>query len=211
MSRTFIPVKHGFPTRFAHIGLALAILTQLGTSLVMHGPGQDHSGNVAFEVHETSGLVALGFAFLFWIVLVARRAGTAPGALFPWTSKQRRAALWEDSRAHLTALTKLRLPDFSAVSPFASAVHGLGLLLMSAMALSGAIYFLFNTGGADAGAAVRAAMGVHLLLANLVWAYLLGHAGLALLHHFTHRMDLREMWSLRSDAGPEQDPHGALR
>lgn len=211
MSRSFTPAKHGFITRLAHIGLALAIVTQLGTSLVMQAPEHGHSNNVAFAVHETSGLAALGFAFLFWAAMVARRTGTSLGALFPWGSQMRRAALWSDSRAHLTALARLRLPDFNATSPVASAVHGLGLLLMSAMALSGTVYYVFRTGDSDAGWTVGAAMAVHRLFANLVWAYLIGHAGLALLHHLTHQLDLREMWSLRPATSPKRKQHHAPR
>ncbi|MCB1331948.1 MAG: cytochrome b/b6 domain-containing protein [Maritimibacter sp.] len=211
MSRNFTPAKHGFITRLAHIGLALAIVTQLATSLVMQAPEHGHTSNFAFVVHETSGLAALGFALLFWVAMVARSSGTSLGALFPWGSHKRRAALWADSRAHIDALKQLRLPDFSATSPVASAVHGLGLLLMSAMALSGTVYYVFSTGGAEAGGAVGAAMAVHLLLANLVWAYLLGHAGLALLHHLSRQMDLREMWSLRPDTSPKRNPRRALR
>jgi cytochrome b561 len=39
------------------------------------------------------------------------------------------------------------------------------------------------------------AMTVHLALANLVWAYLIVHAGLALLHHLLRSMRLSTMWS----------------
>ena len=201
MSQTFTPEKHGLATRIAHIGLALAVVTQLGTSLVMQPAEHGHASNVAFEIHEYAGLIALGFAFLFWVAMVTRSAGTSLGLLFPWFSTRRRTALWADTREHIKAARRLRLPDFSAQSPFAAAVHGLGLVLMSAMALSGASFYFLGSGDPDAGGLVGAAMTLHRGLANLVWAYLIGHAALAFLHHVTHHLDLREMWSLRSGHG----------
>jgi len=39
------------------------------------------------------------------------------------------------------------------------------------------------------------AMTVHLALGNLVWAYLIAHAGLAVLHHLLRSMSLAIMWS----------------
>ena len=61
--------KHGLMTRSAHMGLALAIILQLATSLIMEHPRKGRPGDFFFEVHEYVGLLALGFAFLFWFVV----------------------------------------------------------------------------------------------------------------------------------------------
>ena len=39
-------------------------------------------------------------------------------------------------------------------------------------------------------------MQVHFLFANLVWVYLIAHAGLAFVHHVIGSVSLRTMWSL---------------
>jgi cytochrome b561 len=65
------------------------------------------------------------------------------------------------------------------------------------MAVSGALYYLWNSGNPDAGGVIGVIMFVHTGLANLVWAYLFGHAGMALLHHYTLQQSLGDMWSLR--------------
>ena len=49
-------------------------------------------------------------------------------------------------------------------------------------------------------------MFVHHTLANLVRAYLIGHAGLAVLHHFAGHSSLAVMWSVRG----EPDRPGAV-
>ena len=69
---------------------------------------------------------------------------------------------------------------------------GWELLLMTLMAASGAVWFLLTPA-----APASVAMEVHQLFANLAWAYLIAHAGLAVLHHLRREASLTEMWSLR--------------
>ena len=71
---------------------------------------------------------------------------------------------------------------------------------MTAMAATGTVYYFINAGDPDAGGLVGLVMFIHTSLANLVWAYLIGHGALALIHHFTQDLSLGEMWSLRRDA-----------
>jgi len=190
-------VKHSFLTRLAHAGLALAVIVQLLTSLVLTAPAPDAKGNWYFEVHEYGGLTAFAFMLLFWVVMLGRKHGTPFGLMFPWVSGARLAALWSDIKLHVQSLLKFKMPPYDDHSPLASAVHGLGLLLVTAMATSGTIYYFINAGNPDAGGLVGVVMFVHQTLANLVWAYLIGHAGLAVIHHFTQNTSLTEMWSLR--------------
>lgn len=80
----------------------------------------------------------------------------------------------------------------------ASAIHGLGLLLMTAMTASGTLYYFISTGDPNAGGLVGVTMFVHKTLVNIVWAYLIGHAGFAVVNRFGDVMSLRTMWSLKS-------------
>ncbi|MGB5868589.1 MAG: cytochrome b/b6 domain-containing protein [Albidovulum sp.] len=191
--------KHSFATRIAHIGLALSVLTQLGTSQFMEPAEHGHAGNTFFSLHEYAGLAAFLFVLGFWAAATFRRRGTEWGLLLPWFSGKRLVALWADAKAHLRSLIRFRIPHYKAQSPVASAVHGLGLLLMTAMAATGTVYYFINAADPDAGGLVGVVMFIHTSLANLVWAYLVGHGALALIHHFTQGLDLREMWSLRRD------------
>jgi len=200
MSTRTVQHKHSFATRLIHAGLASAVILQLLTSLPMEPPEPDRVGNWYFQVHQYSGLAAFCFVFAFWVVLAIRSRGTAPGALFPWFSGTRLRALRTDAMTHFAALLSRRLPAHDPHAALPSAVHGLGVLLMSAMAISGTIYYFINSGDPDADGAVGAVMFVHRTLANLVWVYLIGHAGLGLVHHYAHDIHLGEMWSLDRDA-----------
>lgn len=157
----------------------------------MEGPRGPRPGDVFFTTHGYVGLAAMAVIVLFWVNLTVRRVGTAHGALFPWFSAERRAALWADTRAHLAALTRLRLPHYDENAPLASAVHGLGLGLMTLMAGTGTLWW-FTAPSAVA----ETFETIHKLFANLAWAYLIGYAGLAVIHHLRGEAALSEMWSL---------------
>lgn len=189
--------RHNQATRLLHAGLALAILSQLGTSLAMQGPNDVQAGDLLFQVHRYSGLAALLLAFCLWLTILLRSRGTEIGALIPWFSGRHLTALWQDAKTHVGSVLRLRLPENDPQAALPSAIHGLGLLLISAMAASGAFYFVqVGLGLHSADPDGMIAMTVHLALANLVWIYLIAHAGLAVLHHLLRSMSLATMWSL---------------
>ncbi|MEQ5872427.1 cytochrome b/b6 domain-containing protein [Sagittula sp. NFXS13] len=190
--------RHTRTTRLVHAGLALAVVTQLLVSLVMEPAEDGHAGNLWYEIHEYGGLAAFALIVLFWIVLTARKRGTPGGLLFPWFSGPRRAALWSDIKHHAATLRQMRLPPHDDASPLASAVHGLGILLISAMAATGTVFYFFGGGDAHTGGLAGVILEIHKALANLAWAYLIGHAGLAVLQHIFTDFNLREMWSLHT-------------
>lgn len=91
----------------------------------------------------------------------------------------------------------LRLPAHNAKAEWPSAVHGFGLLLITAMAPSGMLYFIqvaFGLHSAEPDGML--AMTVHLVLENRAMAYMIAHASLALLQHLVQSMRLSTMWSL---------------
>ena len=189
---------HARSTRLVHTGLALSICSQLATSLFMQGPTGNAPGDTIFELHRYSGFAALSFALLFWLVLASRQRGTDAAALFPWVSADRRRAVLADLSAHVRDMLKLQFPPRQDAGPLASAVHGLGLLLMTAMAASGAVYaFQVWIGAQSPEPEGSLAMTVHFALANLVWVYLIAHAGMATLHHVTRTGSLARMWRLK--------------
>ena len=188
--------RHQLSTRLLHAGLALAVITQLVTSLVLHPAEDGQAGNFAFEVHEYAGLAAFVIVLGFWILVAARHRGTSAAVLWPWFSSSRLAALWDDIKLHLATARKGNIPDHDDAAALPSAIHGLGIALVTAMAATGTIYYFINQGNPDAGGLVGVVMFIHTSLANLVWAYLIGHAGFAVLQHFFNGYSLRNMWSL---------------
>jgi cytochrome b561 len=190
-------VKHSGATRLFHATLATAIAVQLSTSLIMPGP-DEAAGAWIFQVHQYSGIVAAALAFAFWLTIFLRREGTELGAMVPWFSAHRLKALLADIRAHFSALARLRLPPVDQDSALAAAVHGLGLLLMTVMAGTGVAYYVIvYLGLHSAEPDDMLVMQVHFLFANLVWVYLIAHAGLAMLHQVLGHPSLGRMWSFK--------------
>jgi len=166
-------------TRLLHLTLLLIVLHQLVSSTVMERPMPGDEPAWPFALHQMVGLIGLGVIVLFWLwTLVRNSAETPVTKLLPWASLTRIKAVFADVARVLRALLSFRAPprDLDAL---ASAVHGLGLLVASTLALSGAAWFFFFAGTPYG----RMAMGVHKLSANLMWAYLIGHALVAVLHH----------------------------
>jgi len=189
--------KHARLTRVIHMGLALVIIMQMLGSLLLDVFEKTQMGKDLLQYHQYLGLVAFGLIMMFWLIVMFRRTGTELSLLFPWFTKPHRATVWAEVKGLYATLKSRQIPSFEPHSALAPAIHGLGLLLILAMAGSGTVYYYINTGNPDAGGLVGVVMFVHKSLANLVWAYLFGHAGLAVLHHYLKDMDLREMWSLR--------------
>jgi len=188
---------HTVATRFFHGFLALCIIVQLITSQIMQPPEHGHAGDAVFSLHEYSGLAAFALAFLFWVNIVVRRQGTPLAALVPWFSKKRRAELWQDTAKHLRSAVRFRLPEHVDAAPFPAAIHGLGLLLISLMAITGTSYFVLSQGARPDRSLIEGILTIHSAFANLVWAYIIGHALLGILHHVNRSQPLTAMWSLR--------------
>lgn len=193
---TNMHTRHTLVTRLFHASLAIAVVVQMGSSQFMT---DRNGGNTPFWVHQYAGLVAFALVLGFWGVAVMRKRGTPLGELLPWFSAPARGAVWADIKSQITALKNRQIPTVEEPAPLASAVHGLGLLLITAMTITGSYYYFFNTGVDREGGLVGLAMNAHRLLANLAWAYLIAHAGLAVVNHITGTMSLRTMWSFKGN------------
>lgn len=183
-------MNRSLPTRILHTVLGAAIVHQLVISWLMEEPKPGRRlGNFAFTLHEFVGLASFGVLVLYWIWVLVRRRERGPGALFPWLSAARWRAILDDIRDHLRALARLRLPHPDGETPLASAVHGLGLLIASAMAGTGVVIYATMATDGTLTTLGELTADLHGALANLMWAYLIGHAGIAVLHQIAgHRV-----------------------
>lgn len=182
-------VYHSTVTKVLHLLIAAAVVHQLVISLMMKKPGPETAGDALFELHEWVGLFSLGLLLAFFLWTTTRRRETTIGMLYPWFSGHRLRALRMDVKAHLASLKAGRIP-LTEERPLASAVHGVGLLLVVVMAATGAAGYLI--------AGARSLLSIHETLAPLIWAYLIGHAGLAVLHQLAGHRILQNMFGFRT-------------
>jgi cytochrome b561 len=190
------PVRSSL-TRVIHLLLLLAVLHQLIGSQFMRLPFPGDPPGWTLSLHEYVGLANFAVVAAFWVWAVIRRGETRLGYLLPWFSIARLRAVIVDLKTQLRRLARGHAPDEGA-GALASAIHGLGLLAVTAMTVTGCVYFLMQ--GTHL---ARTALSVHKLLANLVWIYLFAHAGLAVLHHLLGSDILSRMfWLAPRRAGP---------
>ena len=170
------PVR-SLATRLLHGSILCAVLYQLIGSSFLSRPIPGEALDLPTQIHEYVGLGSMALVLAFWGWTLVRRGETSLGRLVPWFQRARRQAVLADLQAQARQLMRLQVPSDDD-GALASAIHGLGLLTLSAMAISGTIYFAL-----DSGTFARTALSLHKLMANLMWAYLIGHASLAVLHH----------------------------
>lgn len=156
-------------TRLLHWLVALVVIAQLTLSLVMRSPAPGRPGDSWFELHEKVGIAAAVILTAFWLWSMIRSGATRPVAFFPWFSPRQLRMVFADARRLFAPVH-----EGQTERPFASAVHGLGVLTATAMALTGLVgYFV---------ASARSLLVVHETVAPLMWAYLVGHVGISLIH-----------------------------
>jgi cytochrome b561 len=164
-------------TRALHLGILLTVLHQLLSSVFMERPLPGEDPDWPYVLHTWVGAAGLAVLALFWLWTLARdRSETRLSALFPWFSPQRLHAIVHDVRGLIRDLRMLRMPGLE-MNALASAFHGLGVTLATLMAGSGVAY-LYLLGSP----AARVVLQMHKLGGNGMWAYLIGHATMALVH-----------------------------
>lgn len=190
-------MTRSLPTRLLHLLLAAAIVHQLAVSLLMQKPEPGTPENLGFELHQGVGLASAGILVIFWLWLLVRRREHGIAALVPWFSAARRGAVAADLARHGAALKKWALPSPAEETPLASAVHGLGLLVATGMAATGVVIYATMAPDGTLSGVGSGALNVHSLLANLMWAFLVGHAALAVWHQMKGHDVLKRMFSLK--------------
>ena len=193
-------MKYDRTTRWLHAGLALTVVIQLASSQLMVVPHPGRApvafGNALFLVHRWSGITVVGLLLLHWLWQLGGHLSNGWGHLFPWFSARRMQRLMDDLKA-LPGWLRNGFPDQQKETlPMAGAIHGLGLLAVSGMAVTGGTIFFAM--GPDGGMApwVHTVAEIHSFIAGFMWAYLFGHAGIALLHQLRESPLITDMFNL---------------
>ncbi|GBL46449.1 hypothetical protein SFMTTN_2263 [Sulfuriferula multivorans] len=184
-------------TRILHSLIALTITFQLIVSLVMEHPANkrpmSQAGAFWFEWHEWVGLAAMAVLLVSWIYRLANFKREGQGQLFPWTNAAGRKALTTETGHFLT----LKWKALADTGPLAGTIHGLGLLIATAMAVTGSILYIGLWPDDVVTPNVHTMMEVHSTLATVMWIYLYGHVIIALWHQFAGHASIAKMFSWR--------------
>ncbi|WP_018413308.1 cytochrome b/b6 domain-containing protein [Methyloversatilis thermotolerans] len=164
--------------RLIHGVLALAVVFQIFSPEWMNEPWRtgDAVGRLMFALHEWGGLIA-GLSGLCVAAGMGRRY------LRGETPRTDRASLLAQFRLLMSGLLRLRVPPAPATRALAHLVQLLGLLLIAWFCLTGAAIWWVGAASATA----RGIGELHEMAAPLLYLYLGGHGGMALLHRLSAR------------------------
>lgn len=183
------------PLRLIHLLLAIAVTAQLFIGSFMRSPHPGRPDTLGFEVHEIVGATILVFIILHWIW-----SFTHPNEglrhLFPWT----RAGMRNVLKELWAGIRHQRLPSGGLGNNdggLAGFIHGLGLLAITAMVITGGTFFLSRMAGASHDS-LEIIEDIHDTFAVIAWIYWGGHLGSTVLHSLLHQPVWRRMFSLKS-------------
>lgn len=191
-------MKYDPLTRLLHLLVAGGVTLQLMTSLVMVYPKPGRLPNSWYEIHETVGMGLLAVVTAYWLWVAARSAVRGePLMLFPWLSGRRLIALRDDCIETAKEVAHLRLATGTEPRPLPAAIQGLGLLLLLGLAGTGSAIELAMAPDGGLSPLFRAVKEVHESMAPLMWAYLVVHPLMGLLHQMAGHGSLNRMFGLR--------------
>jgi len=189
-------------TRLLHLGLVATVSAQLLISLVMVAP--DHKGpflaKLAFDAHQAIGLTALTIVIAHWLWSAFSHVDGGLQHLFPWRKPAR-----QEVAKDIKSLMGGKFPAASQKGGLAGLIHGLGLLAVTGTAITGGALFILFPESGEPGALAEAFADTHEWIASFVWAYWIGHGGIALLHHYKGHNVVRNMFTL--DTAPTLSNH----
>jgi cytochrome b561 len=190
--------KHTYKTRLLHSMIAVLITVQLYTIYALDNRFFTKPiRSFLFSVHTYSGIVAFCTLLLFWIVIITRRQGTSFKELFPWVSISALKNLFDDCVYYLKSLCHFKIPEHRTPAPLASAIHGLGIIIMSIMAITGVHRYIVYQFAITKTPLIKAITSLHGVFGDYAWIYLGVHASIALINHIAKKQKLSAMWSFK--------------
>ncbi|GGF69080.1 hypothetical protein GCM10011332_24080 [Terasakiella brassicae] len=181
-------------TRLFHMLIAFGITTQMMLTLMMVHPKPGREANIFYNAHEYLGAFLLGVLILNWGWTFVRQGPISLGHLFPWFSKKRLSALKDDILTHITYLFRLKLPSTDEPSPLAGSIQGLGLVIATALAITGTLILVYADPNQKMTGWLHDVKEIHEAFGPLMWTYLGIHVGAGMLHQILGHKTIQTMF-----------------
>jgi len=187
--------------RLLHLFVMLAVMIQLVSEQLMKVPKPGETVRpveaIFLGLHEWNGFIVLTIV-AFYLMYLANNSDDWK-RVFPWMSASGCKGLWQDIRLDIPGWLKGRLKNPAEAHRIAGTVHGLGILLLIGLGSTGIMIFMRLESSGEMDADIKLLRELHAYMGNLIWIYLYGHAGMAILHQLKGHNVFREMFSLKKD------------
>jgi cytochrome b561 len=191
------PFRYNRSLRFMHALIALAIVVQMVLTLFMEHPSarraMSPTGALYFQGHEWVGLSAVTVLAINWIYRLSKWKREGQRRLFPWITRDGLVKLGGELRDFL----RLKWSAIPVDGALAGTIHGLGLLLASEFAVTGALLYILLWPANVVTPLAKQLMEVHQFMGPAMWTYLAGHGAMGVWHQFSGDGSLARMFSLR--------------
>jgi cytochrome b561 len=171
-------------TRVLHFGMIITVLYQLLSSLIMVAPEPGKMvgfQTILFSLHILFfGWGAFLISAVYSMMLFQDRDRWE--RLIPWFSAERRAALFNSAGKEIPDMFRGHLAPPEENGVVAGAVHGLGVLLLIALGLTGAYVMLGVRSDGTMRTDTLLLLDFHEFFAVLIWIFLAGHIAMAIYH-----------------------------
>lgn len=180
-------------TKLLHALIALGVSANLIISLFMAPAELGVKGDASYLVHQWAGLGLFATLLAYWVWKLAGNLPQGWKYFFPWFSKATYQTIWLELRV----LLRLRLREVPESGVLSGAIHGLGLLTVSVMAITGTVQYLLLEHYFVNASVFEASKNAHELFATFMWIYLAGHVLMALMHQVLGHKSIATMFSPR--------------
>jgi len=188
-------------TRILHFGIVLSVLLQMFGEKIIGFPEPDHPRRAIqalyIGIHEGIGSIALILVCVY--LIVALDEVVSRERLFPWINVAGRDQLWLEIRRDIPNWLRGKLSPPGESYAIAGAIHGLGISLALLLGFTGSMLFLGIGPHGNMTPDIKVIWECHSVMATIMWIFVTGHAGTALVHEFKGHKILRKMFRLGMD------------
>ena len=163
------------PIGFVHWGVAICVIGSIISSLFVDT--SDPSSDLSIIIHVRIGYGVAFFLLCQWFLLSLKRYHYVREHVFPYHLEGRKCIA-----ADLRLLMQGKLPPTGCRSGASGLVEGLGILLMTWMALTGLIFHFGAVYDVDQTSLMLLTRNIHNFFSYFVWAFVIGHGGMAIFH-----------------------------
>ncbi len=172
------------------------ILLQLISEQLMQVPEPGHAveatGALFFGIHQFIGFVVMVTVLVYLIIVMEKPEDRT--RLFPWLDSSERNNLWLEIKRDVPGWFRGKLLPTDEAHLLAGTVHGLGISLALLLGATGCIIYLEIEPDGGMSPTLKLIRQSHEVMGTMMWIFIVGHAGMALMHQLRGHGVLQAMF-----------------